>query len=568
MKIKAPIWMKFFIGSVTLLLVVVLLMTLFFLQQMVEKENNILETNASNNMHYANISIKNYLDGYDERISNVSVAQRFFEARNNENYRLAVREILSNICAENSGILSVFYIDSEHNYFNAGEVFLDINTQMRIVRECRAQEDYEKRKCTWRHEKAGRDYNSIVLCRDIIYVDNQYFSHNVGTILVYLDANKINSEFFKEEITEGVIVRDIRDTIALSHNPEFIGRNFGEIFKDGVYVDDKTKYVMKSSNADIEGWKITSYMKSSMTMSNLTNLMLGYIIIAVLVMLLVIGISYKMSKSVGKPIDELIKFIRVNRYGEIENISECDDGDIANIKRVFEAMSADLRKNIEKNYEAQMKLTNITVKVLESQMNPHFLFNTLQMIQMLNVLGEKENVSNAINFLGELLRFNLYNKNEVLIRDEMANAVNYLKILELRFKGRFNYKILMPDEVLDCYAVKFALQPLIENSVTHGFSNKKDVCEVIIVGQVIADELVIVIKDNGKGIPPEKLKEIKAALSGEEDIKGQGIGIINVHERIQLTYGEKYGVDIFSDYSKNTQAVVHLPMCRVPQEEK
>ena len=119
---------------------------------------------------------------------------------------------------------------------------------------------------------------------------------------------------------------------------------------------------------------------------------------------------------------------------------------------------------------------------------------------------------------------------------------------------------------MECYTVKFMLQPLIENSVSHGFVHKKDMCEIVIMGQKMGNDMAIVIKDNGEGIEPERLQKLKKQLNGENDNNG-GIGVVNVHERIKLLYGEQYGIDIFSDYKKNTNVLIHIPISKCPKAE-
>jgi len=215
----------------------------------------------------------------------------------------------------------------------------------------------------------------------------------------------------------------------------------------------------------------------------------------------------------------------------------------------------------------ELRLKEITIKAYESQINPHFLFNTLQMIQMMNVLGRKEDVSTAISSLAQLLRFNLDSNQEIRISEEIKNVIYYLKILKIRFKDRFSYNIMIPDELMDCYTVKFMLQPLIENAVKHGFGRKKGDCEIAIMGQLIHDEIVIVVKDNGSGISEDKLSEIKKRLSQTPDSEEGGIGLFNVNKRIQCIYGEEYGLDIFSKQPGNTQVLIHIPYTKKKASE-
>lgn len=572
MRTKMPIWVNFFTASVTMLFVVVLTVTMFLIHQMISKENTVLDSNISSNIYYSNLNLKNSLNRYKEQFGSISMALRLCkQGENDEQYRAKVWDCLSSIYSETSEVIAVFYHDAEGNYFSVGEVFQDINSQINIIHECKSKEEYSRGDGLWRYAIAGRGYNSVALCKDIVYVDDNYMQTECGTLLLYLDSNKLSVDFFDETSGNGVIVCDPYGVIAISQDKKLIGKKYDEVFVsngDSV-VKDGMNYLVSKNSSDINGWSIISYIDENVTGKQLSGTLIRIIVIALIGLALLGWISYMMSKKVGKPIEELISYIKVNQYGQVAELPDQESySDIAEIKKVFQAMSSDLRKNIEANYEMQLKLKDITIKAYESQMNPHFLFNTLQMIQMMNVLGKTEAVTEITNCLGRLLRFNLNAQNEVKLSEEVENVVNYLKILELRFKGQFNYKIMIPEELMECYTAKFTMQPIIENAVNHGFSQKKDKCEVAIMAQVINGEIAIVIKDNGKGIPPNKLEEIKRTLRDGRKKRGEGIGITNVNERIKFIYGKSYGIDIFSNYTKSTHVVIHIPMCKTPQNKE
>lgn len=572
MKKRAPIWFKFFAVSVLLIFVVVLFMTVYFIFQMVGKENYILEVNIADNLYYADLNVSQVLNRYREQVGSVSVSESIYKAkRNTDGYRAAVRERLSSFYNESTEIIAVFFQDTEGACFSAGEVFWDVDSQLRLIHECKSNPEYNRGDGLWRYEVAGRGFHSLVLCRDIIFVDEQYRQTELGTMLLYLDADKVGKNFFRDDKNTGILILDPFGVIALAQDEELIGLEYNDVFEvgaDGALLKDNRKYIAYEKETDINGWNAISYIDVNLTGKSLFDMLFNIILIALGGLAAVSWVSYAMSKRVGRPIEELLSYIKVNKFGKTAEIPG-EDNDIARVKGIFESMSSELRKNIESNYEMQLKLKDITIKAYESQMNPHFLFNTLQMIQMMNILGRTEDVTRATNSLGQLLRFNLDNRNEVRFSEEIENVVNYLKILELRFKGRFNYKIMIPNEIMDCYTVKFMLQPLIENTVTHGFAHKKGMCEVAVMAQVIDGEIAVIVKDNGRGITPDKLKEIKSSLYGvKNSVRNGGIGLVNVHERIQLIYGKEYGVDIFSDYMKSTQVLIHIPMCAAPQDKE
>lgn len=563
-------WIQFFLVSLLSMFVVIFVMTTLSVIQMRNKENRIIQSNISNSMYYMEQNIKNEISRCSHKVSSQQTARTFHSIKyGGGDYRSRMREEIAAICNEAPEIFAVFYCDSDGECYSAGEVFGSINSQMSLINECKSEPQFNKGDGLWRYARAGRKNSSLIWCKDIIYVDNNYRQINLGTIVLYLDVNKLSSGFFKDDIQTHTAVCDFTGTFAIAQDETLIGEKFEDVFE--VVNEDTVKrnnvsYLFKKQNSSINGWEIISYIEMDMTGRNVAKTMTGTMIFAFCGLLAVCMISYVLSKRIGRPVEELIKYIGINRQGEITQMPEAEVGDIAKIRMAFEEMSLDLRKEIESNYEMRLRLNEITIKAYESQMNPHFLFNTLYMIQMMNVLGEKENITTITNSLGKLLRFNLDSTNEVKLSEEIENVKNYLDIMELRFQNRFNYKIIIPPELMECYTVKFMLQPLIENSVSHGFVHKKDMCEIVIMGQQMGNDMAIVIKDNGEGIEPERLQKLKKQLNGENDNNG-GIGVVNVHERIKLLYGEQYGIDIFSDYKKNTNVLIHIPISRYPKAE-
>lgn len=554
------------------MLIVILIMALLSILQMRNKENRIIQSNISNSIYYMEKNLNNTLLRINHQLGSQQTASKFYAIKHNgADYHSRMREEMAAICNETPEVFAVFYSDKDGNCYSAGEIFGSISSQLTTMNEYKSKDAFTKSDGIWCYAQAGRRHNSLIWCKDIIYLDNNYNQVELGTVLLYLDAKRLISDFYFDSIQTSAIVCDSDGVIAISQEEEFLGKKFSEIFEitdDDVAKIDDVSYLYKKEDSGVNGWEVISYIDMNMTGRNVAKTMTSTISIASLGLLVVFVISYFLSKKIGKPVEELLRYIKINQDGNITEMAEsdADAGDIEKIRRAFEEMSQDLRNKIKSNYETNLRLQEITIKAYESQMNPHFLFNTLYMIQMMNVLGEKENVTTITNHLGKLLRFNLDNRNEVKLSEEIENVKNYLKIMELRFKGRFNYKIIIPPALMECYTVKFMLQPLIENSVSHGFVHKKDMCEIVIMGQQIGDDIAIIVKDNGRGIEPENLERLNKKLEGEEIDVG-GIGMVNVHGRIKLLYGNEYGINIFSDYEKNTVVLVHIPVSKSPKTE-
>ena len=200
------------------------------------------------------------------------------------------------------------------------------------------------------------------------------------------------------------------------------------------------------------------------------------------------------------------------------------------------------------------------IRTLQSQINPHFLFNTLNTIKLMVVKKKTDKTIKIINLLSEMLHYGIYDSNRtVTISDELYNVETYIKIIGYRFDKIINLSINCPQELLMKHTLKLILQPVIENSIKHGFSDI-DPAEISIT--VIRDftEIVFIIKDNGKGIPENILKQLSKNLKdGNISNRSSSIGLVNIENRLVLKYGSEYGLKIYSSRTTGTTIKISIP---------
>lgn len=261
MKRKPPIWLNFFIASFATLFLAVMLLTVIYTHQLINKENKIVESNISNGIYYTELSVKNSLKRYREQIGNMTTAQQLYSVNSvAAEYREKVNEWLLNIYSESSEMLAVFYQDAAGMSFSVGEIFLNVDTQLKMIHECMENVEYTHSDGLWRYEEIGRGFNSIMLCKEIIYVDEGYDKHNLGTILLYVDANKLNKELLEEKKGNGVVVIDSYGKIVFSADSELIGAKYDDVFtenRDNIYRNE-SKYLARKKTLD--DWEIISYI--------------------------------------------------------------------------------------------------------------------------------------------------------------------------------------------------------------------------------------------------------------------------------------------------------------------
>lgn len=229
--------------------------------------------------------------------------------------------------------------------------------------------------------------------------------------------------------------------------------------------------------------------------------------------------------------------------------------------------------NILKNYDTQKKmelqlaqrlssLRNAQVIALITQINPHFLFNTMSTIKLLamNLTGGENEVSHMISLISDILMYSMKTTNHLVpIHEEISITKKYLQILELRYKDRFKIIWDIDKVILDHKIVKIALQPIIENAVEHGFKNINANGIIHIQGKLINDVIMIDITDNGAGMPEEQIASMNKEMTQDYIKENAHLGIYNVNQRIRLVFGEEYGLSFSAVKEGGLRVRLSLP---------
>lgn len=228
------------------------------------------------------------------------------------------------------------------------------------------------------------------------------------------------------------------------------------------------------------------------------------------------------------------------------------------ISDAYNMMLSSLQELMQNNHERARATVISEIKQLESQFNPHFLFNTLENIKFMIKL-EPDAASKMIVALSNLLRYSINEKgSEVTIREDMAYTQNYLDIQKSRFGQRLDYIIKIPQEIENCIIPKLIIQPIIENAVKYGFRDCNKVMVRIEI-RISEEKLVILIDNNGTTIEPEELAAIRAMLAATHN-SSEHSGLYNVNRRIKLMYGEAYGLELVSGEAEGTRVKIVLPV--------
>ncbi len=229
------------------------------------------------------------------------------------------------------------------------------------------------------------------------------------------------------------------------------------------------------------------------------------------------------------------------------------------IANAFNYMLNELQDYVQILMKTQEKQRKAELEALQHQISPHFIYNTLASIKFMIKQEKKETASDTIDSFISLLQSSISNADETItVEQELENLKSYVQINQARYGERIKVNYLVSPDCLDLYLPKLVIQPFIENAFFHAFTKKKSGYIQILIAQK-EEKLVCEIIDNGDGMISERIAN-NTIKSKEKRQLFSGIGVKNVHERIQLRYGKNYGVEITSELSKGTRVIIKLPV--------
>ncbi len=368
-----------------------------------------------------------------------------------------------------------------------------------------------------------------------------------------------------ENFSTNIVVTDQFGNVISGTNDLLINQ-FGKIdliFRDkaGIVKSANDRYYI--SRTEILNNCIDIYAISSIGDLVKVSVMTGGILVGLFFILTLLTFisAKKIASSKTRVIDNIIEAIENVQNGKLDkllNISSNDEFEV--IASAYNKMLEDIKNLIDVNKEKAKQSVLSEIKQLESQFNPHFLFNTLEIIRYM-VKIEPDSVGKIIVSLSNLLRYSINNSIvNVTLKEDIEYTKNYLLIQKYRYGKKFHYSINIAEDTYDCIVPKLIVQPIIENSIKYGFENRSSLT-IRVKANYAEDGLVIVIYDDGVGMKPEILSEINSVLIQNKNSSSH-IGLFNVHRRIQLMYGEKYGINIMSELNSGTVVKIMLPSSR------
>lgn len=334
-------------------------------------------------------------------------------------------------------------------------------------------------------------------------------------------------------------------------------------YRDGSYQEtyngERREVSVKS--VGYTGWKLLSVTpEQGLPLSNLKMRLFAVFVVASFLLVLVL-INTFISSRITTPIQKLEKSVNAIEAGDLDTeVYMGGSYEIRHLGRSIGDMAKRIKtlmEDIVAEHEAKRKREFDT---LQSQINPHFLYNTLDIIVWMIENEQKQEAVKVVTALARFFRISLSKgKSIITVRDELEHVGNYLTIQQMRFKNKFIYKITAGEEVMELACLKLMLQPLVENAIYHGMEFMDGDGEICVEVHRQGEELQFSVSDNGLGMTEEQAANLLGEKAHVSSRRGSGIGVKNVNERIRLYFGEDYGLAIRSEPDEGTRILIRLP---------
>lgn len=544
--------LSFIVISVILVYAFISIYTNYNVRNSNNKSNEIIREILSD-------ELKTYVDFINE-IENESFLHKSFSDRNNQSQiyeqlydfinARKIKSVFYLVNTDGKTILTNNYVNSPYdNYeiFLSG-LFKQLNTKPDeiIFMNNKVQIDITKR--------------TVYSVGKSIKADGEI----VGYLIFDILESDLNRVIHKTNI-DILVITDHYNNVILSTNSlllDEIGKfklaKNAKNAKNKIRFMDKEYYFYKSELLDNQ-IQIYSLSRLDMINSLLTMSLIYFSVVMVVIAFAIIRTADYSAKKKTQSINQLITSINKAQEGDLSAFVSINSNDeFQVIGEQFNKMLAELDVQIKRNSELIDRNRMAVIKQLESQFNPHFIFNTLETLKYMIKIDANKASDIIINF-AKILRYSIdYEDKNIVLEQDIKYLNSYLLIQKYRYNQRLTYKITIDDNLKDCIVPKLIMQPIIENCINHGYYTKET---LFISLNIIAvdNDLVMNIEDDGDGITKSRIKDINNQLNSE-DIVSNSIGLNNVHRRLKLLYGEGYGLTLNSIKGERTIVKIKMPI--------
>ena len=334
--------------------------------------------------------------------------------------------------------------------------------------------------------------------------------------------------------------------------------------RDTYLRDDVNNRIYTRNYSELTGWSAVGVVNVDELIKDKSSIIDFYFRLAGISILFAMTFAVLISTTITNPIKMLENTMHEVEVGNFDVRSEIElNNEIGHLSKTFNVMISRIKDLMEKTVRDEEEKRRSEIRALQAQINPHFLYNTLDSIAWMCEQGRNAEAVEMVNALARLFRISISRGHELIpIRSELQHAESYLQIQSHRYKNQFSYSFDVQEECLDYLCNKITLQPIIENAIYHGINGLVDEGEIRISCRADGGDILFTVEDNGTGMEPEQVQ----AILRKERSDHTGIGIKNVNDRLKIYFGPAYGITIDSVPDEGTRVYIRMPKVREEAE--
>lgn len=405
----------------------------------------------------------------------------------------------------------------------------------------------------------------------------------IGCIIIDMNCNMLGNllQNTNKKNSQNVMIVDNNKRLVYHQEARYIGTQFRSDYisralsqKNGYLEDQSGSKFISFATSEVTNWSVIYEQHSENILSNISRLKIIILATTVLCIAVAAYYAFSVSRSISEPIIRLQKNMIQVGTGDFDiDVDEDSHDEIGHLAHTFDKMVKKTKQLIQNVYQSEIYQKEAELNALQAQINPHFLYNTLQTIDMMAEAEGADAISDACQALSKIFRYSINRGQEfVTLDDELAHIRNYMIIQKLRFGKKVDIEYEIEAQCHKLLIVKLLVQPLVENAIVHGIENSIGMCTVVVRAFIRDEVLCIEVQDDGDGISKEKLHQLNESLehySEKEmvhdvsvDEGHRSIGLDNTNARIKLYFGEAYGITLKSQEGEGTLVELRLPVKR------
>lgn len=503
---------------------------------------------------------------------NITIYKRTSEIRNILRQATLSRNEIQSICLVTKS-RRFFSFDSDNGKTRI-DIILPYDSIVEAARKGGGQ-------LVWFLEKKDGKINNIYVTR-MIYDRDSY--NEIGLMAINIKREYLESvytDLSKESVNNISILSEHNEEIVRQVEDPGILKNFYQQQvqgKRGFYIDNHEEMLVSYVLLEDPNWKIVYHIPIKELYKEMDTLKRWMLIIVVYGLIILSVLSILTSVDIITPINRLVEGMKkVERGNKHEDVELNRDDELGYLSESFNRMSKKIDYLVNRIYKEEIALKEAEIKALQAQINPHFLFNTLENINWMAQLNGVPEISETVSALAKLIDGSIGRGNRTItFREELEYIDNYMTVLKNRYENRLEVIKTLDEGLMEVKIPRLLIQPLVENAVKHGIGKSRRKGIIKLDAYREKGHIVFEVADNGMGMTQEELESLNLRLKKDTQIlevdsaaaARKSIGLENVNRRIKLLYGSSYGVEIESSYDEYTRVTVRIPDEQIQEGDK